>query len=107
MFNHSSLVRASALFSCKTCDNRGRKGSGVFSSDGVDLECVEEFTYLGDVLNDGGGVGRAVVGRVRAAWMKFRELSRLLCTQSGKETEIVRYIRRRDIFKKYFTAKLP
>jgi len=51
-----SLIRASALFSCKTCVNGGRKGSGVFSSDGVDLECVGEFIYLDDVLNDGGRV---------------------------------------------------
>jgi len=36
---------------------------------------------LGNPLNDGGGVERAVIGRMRAAWMKFRELSGLLCTR--------------------------
>ena len=35
---------------------------------------VGEFTYLGDMLNDTGGVEQAVAARVRAAWMKFREL---------------------------------
>jgi len=75
------LVRADALFSCKTCHNRGRKGPGEFNFDDVDLECLGEFTYLGDVLNDGAGVERAVVGRARAAWTKFRELNGLLCTR--------------------------
>ena len=44
------------------------------------LECVYEFTYLGDMLNDTGGVEHAVAARVRAAWMKFRELGGILCT---------------------------
>ena len=34
------------------------------------LECVYEFAYLGDLLNDAGGVEQAVAAR--AAWMKFR-----------------------------------
>ena len=32
------------------------------------LECVYEFAYLGDMLNDTGGVEQAVATRVRAAW---------------------------------------
>ena len=47
----------------------------------VKLECVNEFAYLGDMLNDAGGVEQAVAARVRAAWMKFRELGGILCTQ--------------------------
>ena len=33
-----------------------------------------EYAYLGDMLKDAGGVEQAVAARVRAAWMKFREL---------------------------------
>ena len=44
------------------------------------LECVYEFAYLGDMLNDTGGVEQAVAARMRAAWMKFRELGGILCT---------------------------
>ena len=40
-----------------------------------------EFAYLGDMLNDTGGVEQAVAARVRAAWMKFRELGGILCTR--------------------------
>ena len=43
------------------------------------LECVYEFAYLGDMLNDTGGVEQAVATRVKAAWMKFRELGEILC----------------------------
>ena len=45
----------------------------------VELECVGEFAYLGSMLNDTGGVEQAVATRVRAAWMKFRELGGILC----------------------------
>ena len=42
------------------------------------LECVYEFAYFGDMLN-AGGVEQAVSARVRAAWLKFRELGGILC----------------------------
>ena len=37
--------------------------------------------YLGDMLNDTGGVEHAVAARVKAAWMKLREFGRILCMQ--------------------------
>ena len=39
------------------------------------------FLYIGDMLNDTGGMKQAVAARVRAAWMKFRELGGILCTR--------------------------
>ena len=39
--------------------------------------------YLGDMLNDAGGVEQAVAARVKAAWMKFRELGGILCMQGA------------------------
>ena len=51
-----------------------------FHFEDVKLECVYEFAYLGDMLNDTGGVEQAVAARVRAAWLKFRELGGILCT---------------------------
>ena len=47
------------------------------------LECVCEFVYLGDMLNDTGGVKQAVIDRVRAAWITFRELGGRLCMQGA------------------------
>ena len=35
------------------------------------------------MLNDTGGMEQAVVARVRAAWMKFRELGGILCTRGA------------------------
>ena len=61
----------------KACRDGGRKAADEFRFEDVKLECVCEFVYLGDILND--GVEQAVAARVRAAWMKFRELSGILC----------------------------
>ena len=63
------------------CRAGGRKAADEFHFEDVKLECVYEFAYLGDILNDAGGVEQAVAARVRAAWMKFRELGGILCTR--------------------------
>ena len=52
-----------------------------FAFEDVELECVGKFAYLGDMLNDTGGVEQPVAARVRAMWMKLRELSCILCKQ--------------------------
>ena len=41
------------------------------------------FAYLGNMLNDSGGVEQAETARVRAAWTKFRELGGILCTRGA------------------------
>ena len=68
-------------FVCKVCRPGGRKASDEFHFKDVKLECVCKFAYLGDMLNDAGGVEQAVAARVRAAWMKFRDLGGILCTR--------------------------
>ena len=69
---------------CAKCVRAGgRKAADEFHFEDVKLECVYKFAYLGDMLNDTGGVKQAVVARVRAAWMKFRELGGKLCTQGA------------------------
>ena len=75
-----SLVRVAHGFVCKLCRGGGRKTVEEFCFKDVELECVGEFTYLGDMLNDAGEVEQAVAAMVKAAWMKFRELGRMLCT---------------------------
>ena len=54
-----------------------------FCFEDVELECVGEFAYLGDMLNDTGGAQQAVAAKVRAVWMKFRELGGMLCTRGA------------------------
>ena len=67
----------------KMCRGGGRKAADEFRFEDVELECVGEFAYLGDTLNDTSGVEQAVAARVRAAWMKFRELSGILCMRGA------------------------
>ena len=65
------------------CRGGGRKKADEFRFEDVELECVAEIVYLGDMLNDTGGVEQAVAARVRAVWMKFRELGGILCLQEA------------------------
>ena len=39
------------------------------------------------MLNDTGGVEQAVAAMVRAAWIKFRQLGRILCMPWASEDE--------------------
>ena len=50
-----SLVRVAQGFVCKVCRAGGRKATDEFCFKDVKLECVYEFAYLGDMLNDTGG----------------------------------------------------
>ena len=72
------VVKENLDFSCKKCRNqekvmRGKKN--VSLEQDVELECVDEFCYLGDMLGAGSGAGEASRVRVRCAWKKFMELS--------------------------------
>ena len=62
-----SLARVAHGFVCKVCRAGGRKAADEFRFEYVKLECVCEFAYLGDMLNDTGGVEQAVAVRVRTA----------------------------------------
>ena len=68
---------------CTNCRGGGRKAVEEFCFEDVELDCVGESAYLGDMLNDTGGAEQALAARVRAAWMKFRELGGMLCTQGA------------------------
>ena len=65
-------------FVCNICKGGGRKAADEFCFEDVELECVGEF-----MLNDTSGVEQAVADRVRATWMKFRELGGILCMQGA------------------------
>ena len=43
-----------------------------------EVETVREFTYLGDMVNAGGGCETAVIARTRYGWVKLRECGDLL-----------------------------
>ena len=47
------------------CRGGGRKVVEEFCFEDVELECVGDFAYLDNTLNDTGGVEQAVTARVR------------------------------------------
>ena len=68
---------------CKMCEREGdEEDRNVEESldlgNGVHLENVGKFCYLGDMLNEGGGANSASVARALCAWRKFKELSGIL-----------------------------
>ena len=65
------------------CRGGERQAADDFCFENVELECVREFAYLGNMLNDTGGVEQAVATRMRAAWRKFRELGGILCMRGA------------------------
>ena len=46
------------------------------------LECVEQFCYLGDMIGTGGAEDASRV-RTRCAWAKFRELAPILTSRGA------------------------
>jgi hypothetical protein len=50
---------------------------------GQNLECVEKFCYLGDMIGAGGGAEDASRARTRCAWSKFRELAPILTSRGA------------------------
>ena len=80
-----SLQRASTSFRCRICLN-GNSSSTVVQSrlslDNDSLEFVDNFCYLGDVLDTDGGVESAVTARIRSGWCKFKELSAFLTSKA-------------------------
>ena len=68
---------------CTMYRGGGRKATDEFRFEDVKLECVCEFAYLGNMLNDTDGVEQAVAARVRTAGMKFRKLCGILCMQGA------------------------
>src|SRR5260221_386287 len=83
-----SLQAASVMYVSKRCASKDDPivvvlaNAGLDIVNGVVLENVGKFCYLGDMINADGGDDSAVVARVQSAWKKFRELSPIL-TRKG------------------------
>ena len=67
-------------FKCKACENIrvAEDQSKSVKMGGIDYEVVDQFCYLGDMLNAGGGAEASSIARVRSGWKKFRELLPIL-----------------------------
>ena len=78
-----SLARVEDIFVSKVCERADDGEDNVVHENmdlgnGVHLENVGKFCYLGDMLNGGGGADFASVAKVRCAWRKFKEMSGIL-----------------------------
>ena len=67
-------------FICRGCSNpvisTGHRSVDIGAS--ANLEVVDKFCYLGDMLSVDGDADAAVEARIRIEWNKFRQLVRLL-----------------------------
>ena len=70
--------RLAVNFVCSKC----LIGNDLDEEDGqylIGVEKVQQFVYLGDVLNEGGGCEIAVSRRCHPGWARFNELASVLC----------------------------
>lgn len=75
------LARVKGSFRCKSCIGDEIVDKRIEPREEMEggVEMVDNFVYLGDCIDAAGGCSRAIVGRVRSGWKKFRELSGVLC----------------------------
>ena len=69
-----------ANYVCGRCnDSEEVEDESIMKFGEDEVEVVKQFCYLGDMLGVDGDVDRAVTSRIRAGWMKFKDLSGVLC----------------------------
>ena len=56
-----------------------RRNSGSICLQGIEIEKVEEFRYLGSTIQSSGGCNREVKRRVQAGWNGWRKTTGVLC----------------------------
>ena len=75
-----SMYKVMRSFICRSCSNpvisTGHTCVDIGAS--ANLEVLDKFCYLGDVLSVDGDVDAAVEDRIRIGWNKFRQLVPLL-----------------------------
>ena len=66
-------------FRCRKCVNgKSADGDDSLEINGMTVKEVQDFCYLGDVLDREAGTESAVRARIAIAWKKWRELASLL-----------------------------
>ena len=76
----SSMYKVMRSFICRSCSNpvisTGHTSVDIAAS--ANLEVVDKFCYLGDMLSVDGDADAALEARIRIGWNKFRQLVPLL-----------------------------
>jgi hypothetical protein len=80
MVIYENVATAAVKMKCGESRGFGFLFEFLFGS-GANLECVNTFCYLEDMIGREGGVDEAVKTRVRYAWSKVRELLLILCVR--------------------------
>src|SRR3989442_4895117 len=74
-------------FTCMNCTEGGAKVADEVKQfvlgNNDEMEVVEKFCYLGDVIGKGGDAEESSIARVRCAWGKFMNLKRLLTARGA------------------------
>ena len=74
------MYKVMRSFICRGCSNPvGHTSVDIGAS--ANLEVVDKFWYLGDMLTVDGDADAAVEARIRIGWNKFRQLVPLLTTR--------------------------
>ena len=72
-------------FICPRCADLARPIDGRVITevvvDGKNLEVVDQFCYLGDMIASGGGCMSAITNRCRVAWASFKKLLPVLTSR--------------------------
>ena len=64
---------------------KGSESVNLHDRSGERLNRVCSFKYLSSVISEDGGCVQDVKARVRAAWMKFRDMSGIVCDRNMPE----------------------
>ena len=80
---HGSLTQEKD-FTCKKCipGVLFEDEDKMITLDGDNIEVVDRFSYLGDVISTEGGAQEAVTSRIRSAWKKLKEVSNIIYGRS-------------------------
>jgi len=75
-----SMYKVMKTFVCRRCMNpvTGTGCTSVVIGANANLEIVDKFCYLGDMLSVDKGADAAVETRIQTGWKKFRQLAPLL-----------------------------
>ena len=90
------MYKVMKSFICRGCVNpvTGTGHTSVDIGGDANLELVDKFCYLGDMLSVDGDADAAVETRIRIGWNKFRQLVPLLTNKDiiHSEREIVQQL---------------
>ena len=80
---HGSLTQEKD-FTCKKCTSGVlfKDEDKMIKLDGDNIEVVDRFSYLGDVISTKRGALEAVTLKIMSAWKKYKEVLNVICGRS-------------------------